>query len=73
MLSEQNFEQRKKLLALQAAWLEFKAGVLISGTDFAGPTAIEIRNVHESLRVISDGPEAWAKGGSDASAFRQAP
>jgi hypothetical protein len=70
MLSEQNFEQRKKLLALQAAWLEFKYGVLIPGTDFTGPTAIEIRDIHESLRVISDGSESWAKGGSVASPSR---
>ena len=70
MLSEQNFEQRKKLLALQAAWLEFKAGVLISGTDLSGPAALAIKNIHQWLSVISDGSESWAKGGSVASPSR---
>lgn len=66
MLSEQNFEQRKKLLALQAAWLEFSKGVLISGTDLSGLTVGEIKVIHTSLRAISDGPEAWAKGSGRA-------
>jgi hypothetical protein len=66
MLSGQNFEQRKKLLALQAAWLEFSEGVLISGTDLSGPTSLEIRKGHEIIRAISDGSESWAKGASHA-------